>query len=62
MTNNKGLLEFKFYQLSLQNLWKRVNEINEQEDIELMDAIKVNSYRFSISWARILPSMLLYSA
>ncbi|XP_028767866.1 beta-glucosidase 46-like isoform X2 [Neltuma alba] len=25
------------------------------EDIELMDAIKVNSYRFSISWARILP-------
>ncbi|XP_054777312.1 beta-glucosidase 46-like [Prosopis cineraria] len=25
------------------------------EDIELMDAIKVNSYRFSLSWARILP-------
>ncbi|XP_061347856.1 beta-glucosidase 45-like [Gastrolobium bilobum] len=25
------------------------------EDIDLMEAIKVNSYRFSISWARILP-------
>ncbi|XP_054777318.1 beta-glucosidase 46-like [Prosopis cineraria] len=25
------------------------------EDIELMDALKVNSYRFSLSWARILP-------
>ncbi|KAI9124202.1 hypothetical protein K1719_005502 [Acacia pycnantha] len=25
------------------------------EDMELMDALKVNSYRFSISWARILP-------
>ncbi|RDX58671.1 Beta-glucosidase 46, partial [Mucuna pruriens] len=26
------------------------------DDIDLMEAIKVNSYRFSISWARILPS------
>nr|KYP58201.1 Beta-glucosidase 6 [Cajanus cajan] len=26
------------------------------EDIDLMKAIKVNSYRFSISWARILPA------
>ncbi|XP_014506784.1 beta-glucosidase 46 [Vigna radiata var. radiata] len=26
-----------------------------QEDIDLMEAMKVNSYRFSISWARILP-------
>ncbi|KAI9123588.1 hypothetical protein K1719_004888 [Acacia pycnantha] len=25
------------------------------EDIDLMDALKVNSYRFSLSWARILP-------
>ncbi|KAK7303280.1 hypothetical protein RJT34_14183 [Clitoria ternatea] len=25
------------------------------EDIDLMEAIKVNSYRFSISWARVLP-------
>lgn len=25
------------------------------EDVDLMEAIKVNSYRFSISWARILP-------
>ncbi|KAK4258971.1 hypothetical protein QN277_005357 [Acacia crassicarpa] len=25
------------------------------EDIELMDEVKLNSYRFSISWARILP-------
>jgi beta-glucosidase len=24
-----------------------------------MEAMKVNSYRFSISWARVLPSMLL---
>ncbi|KAI5414650.1 variant 2, Beta-glucosidase 46 [Lathyrus oleraceus] len=26
-----------------------------QEDIDLMEAMKVNSYRFSISWTRILP-------
>ncbi|MCI01144.1 beta-glucosidase 46, partial [Trifolium medium] len=25
------------------------------EDVDLMEAIKVNSYRFSISWTRILP-------
>ena len=28
----------------------------KQEDIELMSSLGVNSYRFSISWARILPS------
>ncbi|XP_017441348.1 beta-glucosidase 46 [Vigna angularis] len=26
-----------------------------QEDVDLMEAMKVNSYRFSVSWARILP-------
>lgn len=30
-----------------------------QEDINLLEALKVNSHRLSISWARILPSMLL---
>ncbi|KAK7264503.1 hypothetical protein RJT34_32112 [Clitoria ternatea] len=33
-----------------------VDQYNQYlEDIDLMEAIKVNSYRFSISWARILP-------
>lgn len=27
-----------------------------QEDIELMTSLGVNSYRFSISWSRVLPS------
>jgi beta-glucosidase len=27
-----------------------------QEDIELIHSLGVNSYRFSIAWARILPS------
>jgi hypothetical protein len=30
---------------------------SEQEDVEIMHSLGVNSYRFSISWARILPSM-----
>jgi beta-glucosidase/6-phospho-beta-glucosidase/beta-galactosidase len=29
-----------------------------QEDIELMHSLGVNSYRFSIAWARILPRIL----
>ena len=29
----------------------------KQEDINLMSSLGVNSYRFSISWARVLPSM-----
>jgi len=33
--------------------------IETQEDIDLMEALGVNSYRLSISWARILPSMLI---
>ncbi|KAJ4838704.1 hypothetical protein Tsubulata_003143 [Turnera subulata] len=31
------------------------------EDINLMDSLGVNSYRFSISWARILPSISYYN-
>lgn len=31
-------------------------DVSKQEDVDLMDYIGVNSYRFSISWARILPS------
>lgn len=30
----------------------------KQEDVELMEDLQLNSYRFSISWARILPSKL----
>ena len=29
--------------------------MTKQEDLYLMDLMGVNSYRFSISWARILP-------
>lgn len=37
----------------------KMNEFDmilKQEDFDLMQDIGVNSYRFSISWARILPS------
>jgi len=43
---------YNFYNFS--SLWFKT-----QEDIDLMEALGVNSYRLSISWARILPSMLL---
>lgn len=36
-------------------------DMRKQEDQDLMDSIGVNSYRFSISWSRILPSKFLYS-
>ena len=32
------------------------DDVIKQEDQELMEDMGVNSYRFSISWARILPS------
>ena len=32
--------------------------MTKQEDLYLMDLMGVNSYRFSISWARILPGKL----
>ncbi|CAI9772880.1 unnamed protein product [Fraxinus pennsylvanica] len=31
------------------------DENNKQEDIDLMENLGVNSFRFSISWSRILP-------
>ena len=41
--------------VSMTHLWL-VLDI-QQEDIELMSSLGVNVYRFSISWARILPSI-----
>jgi beta-glucosidase/6-phospho-beta-glucosidase/beta-galactosidase len=35
-------------------------KFKKQEDVDLMEYIGVNSYRFSLSWARILPSRGVY--
>jgi beta-glucosidase/6-phospho-beta-glucosidase/beta-galactosidase len=36
-------------------------DMRKQEDRDLMDYIGVNTYRFSISWARILPGKFFQS-
>ena len=52
--NNQALPYFFFFLNAMTYI--NVNGLNEQEDIKLIKEMNMDSFRFSLSWSRILPS------